>query len=127
MLEERERLVDIIVRGSASITGQETLSSLGAGQERHFYRGHCPKNVLPGDRVYFVDQGAAYGYATWKSFEPRRGESASGVGTWDAFIITGPWIPVEPPEPVPSAFLRGQWRWRYVLGAIDALLRSKAP
>lgn len=37
--------MDIVMRGS-SMTGQESLASLAAGQERHFYQGYCPKTFL---------------------------------------------------------------------------------
>ena len=76
--------------------------------------------------MYFADKGVIYAFGHWKSYEPRHGESMSGVGVRDAFIVEGPWVEVDPSEPI-GDLRRGSWRWRYSTPGLDRLLRVRYP
>ncbi|MBI4282054.1 MAG: hypothetical protein HY672_01015 [Chloroflexi bacterium] len=115
-----EATVDIVVRGSDWMTHRSTLERLEVQEETYFYRGKEPIFVSAGDRVYFIEDQATYGFAFWHEYAYRK--SARGQVGY-AFVVRGPWTAIDPPQQLPDDFLRGQWRWRYVTSVVDSLLR----
>ena len=89
------------------------LQGLKSSDERHFFRGKALVDVNPGDRVYFVEKGSVTGYAKYQTYEPRWGVNMTEEGWLDAFVITGPYVPIDPPEPMIDGY-KGRWPARYV-------------
>ena len=113
-------MADIILRADDWMGGtQSDFEKTHPRSDRPFFRGKALVNVNPGDRVYFVEkgnirgQGEITGYATYETYEPRWGENMTEEGWLNAYVVTGPYVPLDPPEPMTDGY-RGQWRARYV-------------
>ena len=122
-------MADILLRAAGWMGGADSdLHGLKAGEERHFFRGQRLKNVDQGDRVYFVEKDEVVGYAKFQDYAPRQGETMHGKGWWGAYVVTGPYVPIDPPVKMIEGH-RGQWRARYsgTVSGLDARLRSSHP
>ncbi len=127
-------MAGILIRANDTIGGVTSL-----GDETHFYRGRLLKDVSPGDRVYFVAKGADHGlptgtgaiiaYATFQDYREVSGEYTEAgqikIGTKSAYIVRGPWTPIDPPEPLTDGY-KGSWLARYVrtIPGLDQKLRD---
>lgn len=128
-------MADIILRADDWMGGtQADFEKNPPAPDRHFFRGKALVNVNRGDRVYFVakgsnpGEGAITGYAKYQAYERRWGMNMTEEGWLDAYVVTGPYVPIDPPEPMTDGY-RGQWRARYVhtVHGLDERLRRRAP
>ncbi len=125
-------MADILIRAADWMGGGSDLGGWQSG-ERPFFRGQRLTKVSPGDRVYFVEKGGnpgegrITGYALYKDYEPSYGANMKDWDWWDAYILTGPYTPIEPVAMTDG--YRGQWRARYVhtVDGLDEQLRRVAP
>ena len=121
-------MADIILRADDWMGGTKSdFEEYPPTPDRHFFRGKALVNVNPGDRVYFVEKGSVTGYAKYQTYERRWGKNMTEEGWLDAFVVTGPYVPVDPPVPMTDGH-RGQWRARYVhtVYGLDEQLRRVA-
>ena len=100
-------MADILIRANDTIGGVSPFGDECAP----CYRGYLLKDVAQGDCVYFVARGADYGqptgtgaiiaYATFQDYRDVTGEYTEAgqakIGTKPAYIVRGPWTPIEPP------------------------------
>lgn len=106
--------MDIIVRGGEDIADADDLLTLQPGEEIWLWRGRKPLQAQVGDRVYFVDDGTIYLYATYAGYDYRSSENLQGSGqSGRAILLKPPVVRVNPTFRLDPAILHGQWRWRY--------------
>ena len=126
-------MADILIRSANWMGGGSDLEGWQSG-ERPFFRGQRLTKVSPDDRVYFVEkgenpgEGRITGYALYTDYRPSYGDNMTDTGWLDAFIVKGPYVPLDTPVPMTDGY-RGQWRARYVhtVYDLDERLRRVAP
>src|SRR5688572_28704203 len=118
-------MTDVLIRGKDRHTNKRRLLALKSGQTTSFWRGKKPRRVEEGlSRVYFVDQGRVYAWATYLEYRYKSGPNLQGEPqSGGALAVRGPTRAVRPSVPVPTGELRGRWRWRYVTPTMARRLR----
>jgi hypothetical protein len=106
--------MDIIVRGGEDIADADDLVALRPDDETWIWRGQKPLQSQIGDRVYFVEEGCIYLYATYGGYDYRSSQNLQGNRqAGKAILLKAPVKPIYPPFRLNPPILQGPWRWRY--------------